>query len=45
MLGEEKIQIVFANADDSPENWWVEDLNFVKNSVSSWGFKRRQING
>lgn len=45
ILNGEKIHITFAHTDDSPENYWIEDITFTKNSISSWGFLRRQING
>lgn len=38
------VRIAFARAEDRPDQWWVEDVRFVENSVSSWGFLRYQIN-
>lgn len=38
------VEVVFARTEDRPDQWWVEDVRFMGNSVSSWGFPRNQIN-
>lgn len=38
------VEVVFARMEDCPDQWWVEDVKFMENSVSSWGFPRYQIN-
>lgn len=44
MIAGNEVLVVFARTDDRPDQWWVEDIRFVENSVSSWGFLRYQIN-
>ncbi len=41
----EKVEVIFARSSNDPNLVWVENIRYIEESINSYGFSNRKING